>query len=324
MMSFKYLISNVTIAIALLFCIGGCSGGGGGGNDGDDGLTYSGLTDQAEVNELNAEDVSGGAFGAGLIGDGMMGFSLDQSSDETYVEEFRTATLPVILNDSLYLIDFNSPSTGAFQAALETVSATINGNCGGSMSYSVSADDLAGTFNGSFSFSQYCNDGTTINGRAGFDGRINLVTDEFIEATLSFDNLSGGGLTLSGDIDIDFTSSPDIITFNAYGQDPGTGKVYWIRDYTITIDEGAGFTQVEMSGRFYHPDFGYVALTTTAAFVLHDGDQWPTSGTLVVTGANNSKAKITAIDNANCSVEADLDGDDAYEWDSGTLYWDEI
>ena len=323
-MNFRLFKSNVTIAIVLLIFIGGCSGGGGGGNDGNDGITYSGLTNQVEVNELNAEDVSGGAFGAGLIGDGMMGFSLDARSDEALVEEFRTATLPAILRDSLYLIDFNSPSAGAFQAALETVSATINGNCGGSMSYSVSADDLRGDFSGSFSFSQYCNDGTTINGRAEFDGRINVGTDEFIEATLSFDNLSGGGLTLSGDIDIDFTSSPDVISFNAYGQDSGTGKVYWIRDYTITIDEGAGSTQVEMSGRFYHPDYGYVTLTTTAAFVLHDGDEWPNSGNLVVAGANNSKARITAIDNTNCYVEADIDGDDAYEWDSGTLNWDEI
>ena len=321
----KCLISRVTMVLALLCCIGGCSsGGGGGGNDGDDGITYSGLTEQAEINDLNAEDVTGGAFGAGLIGDDMMGFSLDGSPNETYVEKFRTAKIPVILSDSLYLIDFNSPSAGAFQAAMETVSASIDGNCGGNMSYSVSADNEVGTFNGSFTFSQYCNDGTTINGRARFDGRMNLDTDQFIEAYLSFDNLSGGGLTLDGDIDIDFSSTPDIITFNAYGKDPGTGKVFWIRDYSITIDENAGLTEVEMTGMFYHPDYGYVTLATTSTFVLHDEDEWPTSGSLVVTGAKNSKARITAIDNANCTVEADLDGDDAYEWDSGTIYWDEL
>ncbi|CAB1064202.1 hypothetical protein D1BOALGB6SA_8993 [Olavius sp. associated proteobacterium Delta 1] len=322
MKDLRYLILWVTIASALLYCIGGCSGGG--GNGGDDGIAYSGLTSQAEISDQNAEDISGGSFGAGLIGDGMMGFSLDQSSNEKFVRKFRTVKVPEILSDSLHLIDFTNPPAGVGQAALETVSETIDGNCGGSMSYSVSADNVIGTFSGRFTFSQYCNDGTTINGRASFEGRINLDTEEFVEAYLSFDNLSGGGLTLDGDIEFDFASSPNMISFNAYAQDPGTGKVYWIRDYSIAIGEYVGLVQIEMSGMFYHPDYGYVNLSTTAPFILHDGDEWPTSGTLVVTGVNNSKAKITAIDNANCAVEADFDGDDSYEWDSGTIIWDDI
>ncbi len=334
MKKLKYLILHVTIAVSLLFYIGGCSSGGGGGSDGDDGLTYSGLTSQAEISEQNAEDISGGAFGAGLIGDGMMGISsLDRSSDEHLVGEFRAAKVPQILSDSLHLIDFSAPSAGAARAALDTIredSEPIPGDCGASMSYSysysVSADGVVGTYSGTFTFSGYCDGGTTINGSASFEGSINLVTDEFVEAYLSFNELSGGDLTLDGDIEIVFKESPDpdIITFNAYGQDPGTGKVYWIRDYSITIDENAGTTEVEMSGMFYHPDFGYVTIATTAAFVLHDGDDWPTAGTLVVTGANNAKAKIEAIDKNTCRVTAEFNGDDAYEWDSGTMNWNEI
>ena len=108
MKNLRCLILWVTIAAAIPYIVGGCSGGGGGGNDGDDGITYSGLTNQAEINDLNAEDISGGAFGAGLIGDGMMGFSLDQSPNDKFVRKFRSVKIPVILSDSLNLIDFSS------------------------------------------------------------------------------------------------------------------------------------------------------------------------------------------------------------------------
>jgi len=325
MKNLRRLFLWVIIAVALPYTFGGCSGGGGGDNDdGDDGITYSGLTDAAVINELNAEDISGGAFGAGLVGDGMMALSLDQDQNNNTVNKFRSVKIPVILSDSLNLLNFGSSSTGGFEAALETVSETINGNCGGSMSYSVQADNLDGTFSGNFNFKDYCNDGTTINGKARFDGKMNVDTGEFVEAYFSFDNLSGADLKLDGDIDIDFSASPNVITFNAYGQDPSSGKVFWIRNYSITIDEYSGYIQIEMAGRFYHPDYGYVTLSTTESFVLHDGDEWPTSGTLIVEGANSAKAKITAIDKANCAVEADIDGDDSYEWVSETLIWDEI
>jgi hypothetical protein len=314
------------LALTLPYAYGGCSGGGGGG-DGSDasaGITYTGVTNPAEISASNAEDISGGAFGAGLIGDGMMGLSVDQGPNDNTVRKFRTVKVPLILRNSLDLIDFTSSPAGGVQAAVETAGDTIDGNCGGTMSYSVSADDVEGTFSGSFTFTNYCNDGTTINGGASFDGRMNVDSGGFLEAHLSFDNLSGGDLTLDGDLEMDFTVSPKMITFNAYGHDPSSGKVYWIRDYSIAIDENTGFAEVEIAGMFYHPDYGYVTISTTEPIVLHDGDEWPTSGALVVTGAYSSKARITAIDNVNCTVEADIDGDDSYEWDSGTMIWDDI
>lgn len=319
----RFLILCIILAFTLPFSYGGCSGGGGGG-DGSAGTSYSGLTDPAEIDVLNAEDLAGGAFGAGLTGDGMMILNLGQVPDDNYVGEFRSVKVPLILCHSLDLLDFTSSPPGGVQSAMETVSDTINGNCGGSMSYSVSADTEEGSFNGNFIFSDYCNDGTTISGRAGFDGRMNVDTSEFLEVNLTFDNLSGGDLALDGNIEIDFTTSPNLITFNAYGQDPASGKVYWIRNYNITIAENTGYVEMQMSGTFYHPDFGYVTLSTVEPFVLHDGDEWPTSGRLVVAGANGSKAQLTAIDNVYCVVEADIDGDDSYEWDSGTLAWDDI
>jgi hypothetical protein len=333
MKNLKFLTLSMILALTLSFTYLGCSGGGGGGDDGNSGMVFSGLTTPAEINESNAEDLSGGAFGAGLIGDGMgdgmMDLSLDQGPNDNYIGKYRAVKVPLILSNSLDLVDFTASSAGGFQAALETATATLTGECGGTMSYTVSADIDGGDFNGSFTFSNYCNGGTTINGGASFDGRLDATTEELLEAHFSFDNLSGGELTLDGDIDMDFTVSPKIITFNAYGQDASSGKVYWIRDYSIAIDEDENQfpvqTTVLMDGMFYHPDHGYVELSTPVPIVLLGDDEWPTSGTLVVTGANNAKAKITAIDNANCTIEADIDGDDAYEFlVSATMTWDDV
>ena len=317
-----FSIIGVTVAVTFI----GCSGGGGGGNsDGAaGGLTYSGVTTPAQVDETNAEEIAGGAFATGLIGDGMVGLGVDLQIESYRIRNFRSVNLPVILSDSLNLVDFTSASTGGVQAATQSQSDIIEGGCGGTMSYSVTVDDEQGTFNGSFTFSDYCNDSTIINGAARFNGRMDVASGSFIEATFSFDRLSGGELLLDGEIQIDFAATPNVITFNAYGQDPNSGAIFWIKNYSITIDEFAGFVEIEMVGTFYHPDFGYVTLSTPEALVLHDGDEWPESGTLIVTGANSSKAKLTANDHLTCTVEVDGDGDGAYEWESVIMSWEQL
>ena len=318
MKNFRFLILFMILTFTLPYTYGGCGGGGGGS---DSGIVYSGLTTSAALTDANAEDLSGGALGAGLIGDGMMGLSVNQGPGSYHIKNMRSVQVPQILSDSLDLIDFASASPGGMYAAAQNDSDTIPDGCGGSMSYSVSYDSATGIFSGSFTFVNYGCDGTTISGGARFSGIINPSNSEFIEASFSFDNLSGGDLTLDGDLTIDYTVIPHEITFSAYGQDPNSGKIFWIDNYSITIDEYAGYVELEMSGRFFHPDHGYVTLSTDQIFVLHDGDEWPASGILIVTGANNSKVKLTANDNVTCSVDVDADGDDAYEWTSGLMNW---
>ena len=314
------------IVIGLAFAFAACSGGGGGGNSGGgtSGPSYSGLTTPAQIDESNAEEIAGGAFATGLIGDGMVGLSVDQQIESYHIRNFRSVKVPIIFSDSLNLVDFSSASSGGIQTATQTQSDIIEGSCGGAMSYSVSVDDAQGTFNGSFAFSDYCNDGTTISGAARFSGQMDVESGDFIEAIFSFDNLSGGELILDGQILIDFAGTPNVVTFNAYGQDPVTGAVFWIQNYSITIEEFAGFVEIEMIGTFYHPDFGYVTLATPEPLVLHDGDEWPESGALIVAGANDSKAKLTAIDDLTCTVEVDRDGDGTYEWDSDIISWEDL
>ncbi len=313
-------IISFTVAIAVASCGGGGGSSSGGGTSG---LTYSGVTSQAEVDESNAEEIAGGAFATGLIGDGMVGLSVDQPTETYHIRNFRSVNVPAVLSDSLNRVDFDDAASGGIQAAAQSASDTIAGDCGGTMSYSISYDDQQGTFSGSFTFSDYCYGATTMNVAAEFDGQIDVNTQEFIEASFYFDNLSGGDLSLDGEIHIDFSVTSNVITFNAYCQDPTTGAVFWIKDYRITIEEFAGYVEIEMVGTFYHPDFGYVTLTTPETLVLHDGDEWPESGTLIVTGANNSKAKLTAMD-LTCTVDVDHEGDGTYDWFSDDINWEDL
>jgi hypothetical protein len=162
----------IIIGFTLAFAFAGCSGGGGGGNSGGgaSGLTYSGVTTPAQVDQSNVEEITGGAFATGLIGDGMVGLSVDQQIESYHIRNFRSVKVPTVLSDSLNLVDFTSASSGGIQAATQTESDIIEGNCGGTMPYSVSVDDAQGTFNGSFTFSDYCNDGAIINGRTKKSG----------------------------------------------------------------------------------------------------------------------------------------------------------
>ena len=322
----RFLLSMI---MGLAMVLAGCSGGGGGGNSdgGAGGLIYSGVTNEAAVDESNAAEIAGGAFETGLIGDGMMGLSLEQPTESYQIREFRSVKVPRILSDSLYLVDFTAASSGDIQAAAQAASDIIEGSCGGTMSYSITFDDQLGTFGGSFAFSNYCNDGITINGSTRFNGQMDVDSGSFIEATFSFDNLSGGELILDGEVHVDFEATPNVITFDAYSQDPVTGAVFWIEDYIITIDEYADHVVIEMAGRFYHPVFGHVTLSMPEPpepLVLYNGEEWPESGALVVTGANGSKAKLTAVDHLTCTVAVDSDGDDTYEWESDIMNWEDL
>jgi hypothetical protein len=76
---------------------------------------------------------------------------------------------------------------------------------------------------------------------------------------------------------------------------------------------------LNMRGKFYHPDYGYVYLTTQTPLSISNTDLWPSAGTLIATGANSSKVKLTATSSTTYSIEIDADGDAAYDG-SDVLY----
>ena len=96
-----------------------------------------------------------------------------------------------------------------------------------------------------------------------------------------------------------------------------------MKDYSINLSQFVGHLEIEIFGTFYHPDEGFVTITTTEPFVVFDEDDWPESGQLEIQGDRNTKALLSAINHMHYRIEADTDGDGVFDMDSGILDWTE-
>ena len=305
----------------------GCGGGGGGSGGGGD--QYSGSTAAAEVNENNVTEIAAGAFAAGQTGTVMTGSEASQDAQETAVlgsDHFRTLNVPRILGDAARSMDLRPylHQWSANEAANQTESGIGNGPCGGSYTYTVTVNTNSGAFSGSFIFSSYCDNGVTISGKATISGTANPETGDIITITFSFTNLSDDTMRMNGKISMDYSDSPILCTSDCLLKDKRTGKTYWAKNYSLNIYEYPDRIEFEIFGKFYHPDYGFVEVSTEEPFVIFDGDDWPSSGILLMLGANNTRAKLEAIDETQCRIEADTDGDGVYDWFSEPLDWSDL
>lgn len=214
------------------------------------------------------------------------------------------------------------------QAAGATVTDTIYGACGGSAT-------LAGTNNsspgyveasGTMTFRGFCAPAAD-GGSVVVDGTVRFSmsgasTAFLFVMTSPYLSVTVGGESCVYALDYRCTMSNlgDIVgavTLTATFQTPD-GKVYRIVDYTVN----ANITThtVTISGRFYHPDHGYVDVTTpgpiTYEYCGNIGSYLPTTGSLRVTGEGGHYAEFHGVD---CfTYEVCLDGPPAtcttYSW----------
>ena len=315
------------------FSIIATGGGGGGGEEGGGApppISYTGLTTQTTIDKNNAEDLATGAYEGGRTGGAIGGMGVVQTETSENIGYSRMLEVSQVLEDSLRQVDLMSRSGGAFIGAVYTETGTIYGDCGGSASYTISVNDQTGDFSGSLTFSSYCEDGVTISGSVSFSGQVDVITEDLLRFSFTFNALTGtsgsDSFTLSGYISCDLTVSPATMIMTMLVQDNSTGKVYWVKDYTMTVTEGATYVDIEFSGTYYDPDYGYVVLNTPTPFRIYDGDEWPSDGVLVVTGntgiaGGSTMARLTVLSSTTYQVEADTNGDGSYDWDSGPLSW---
>ena len=85
------------------------------------------------------------------------------------------------------------------------------------------------------------------------------------------------------------------------------GKVYQVLDYQVTAVQATH--ALTISGRFYHPDYGWVEVTTAPGGLISSdcqGTYLPSSGWIRVTGANGTYGEMVPVDCTSYQVCYDL------------------
>lgn len=328
--------------LVVVFGLAACGGGGGGG-EGDGGgsgsssISYTGVASQAVVTSSNADDLSAGAVlnaGAGTS-TSLVGAVTDETGSPATLRSVATSmAIKKALGRMNYTNDGNQ-----IAGAMVSGSDTMFGNCGGSASYNVSVDDVTGNFNGSANFNGYCDDSDVLTGSMDFSGNLD------INALINFDlvifnsiNLSTSSLTVITEGDTftiagsfsstGITSNSESIFMTLNIRD-AAGMVYRIENFQCMMTYDLQFTGPDrlriVSGRFYHPAYGYVDIVTTSDFLITGNAEYPYSGVLLVTGNNGSRAELTANSDAQTfGVLVDADGMGGYDGPATFYRWDAL
>ena len=284
----------VFILLAGVLTLGACGGGGGGG----------GGSSQAVVDENNAYDLITGAFsGAWLAAE------LD--------------TVIILMFDEIF-IDEEGGYAGA---------------CGGNLTYSGTYNEVSGAFSGSVTMNELCEEDffgedVVVDGSISASGFIDIDTDELKTYTIKINNFTASTAqeseTLTGNIAVDLTSFPAVLSFSGSLKDNITGKTYRMTNMVMEVYEGIDFIDIVITGKYEDSDYGSVVVSTEEAFRFFDFDDWFSSGILVATGDTGieggaTKSKMSVLNDTAFLVEADTDGDGLYDdYSSGAVSWDEI
>ncbi|TQV73394.1 hypothetical protein FKG94_16960 [Exilibacterium tricleocarpae] len=337
--SLRYLL-GLGLAAGLLY---GCGGGSGGSSDDgespDTTVTFAGLTTQAQVTTDNAP-----AFTAAVLTNSIAGASPsavigvaardDQaaapknpiytgSSSRMYTGGSEGAANPLFTESSR--VDIRSVLSAAATAI--TVD-PITQNCadGGSITVEMSVDPDSSSFTGEVTFANCVEAGLTSNGTMALSGTLNPDTETIngliTLAFTSFTTKSQGSestaavdITLNGSMACELTTLPFAFgcTQNFDLRDNLGNETFRTEDLAVVLSTVTGGSAVAITGKFYHPDHGYIETITPTDLIWLAGDPWPSSGALRLLGADDSSARVTVIDSTQYMLEVDNDGDGVFE-----------
>lgn len=293
----------VGVGITLSAC------GGGGGSGGSSSIAYSGVSTPATLTASNGETLATSAYENGASGDSVAGVlaSLNSPSGDDGFHGPRTQTLLNVLKQDVETFTaLSTQNSAGIAKATQTASGTETGDCGGTAAYSISVNDINNEFSGTITYSGFCDDIYTITGRLSFQG--SYANNAFDSTTLTLDDLTivagSESLAVDGTITASQSGATTTVVSNLLMQN-ASGGVFKTEDLTIVSTAFSTYDEVSYSGRFYHPDYGYVTLSTPSgeAFVVYHIDDYPSSGQLVATGANGGTATLTATSNTTYQLD---------------------
>ena len=298
----------VVLAGSLLL-LTACGGGGGGGDDGPSiPSTYTGLTTQATLTQNNAVEIVSGAVGGSMIAEDVGDVVPLAAQDMQISGGLQVSNLFKEL--ALQAI---SPEQSSV-SPLTTESSTELGDCGGSVSYTITINDSSGAITGSFTFDAYCSQGVTIDGVMPISGS---ATTDVLKIKMVFDDISVTSDTMSqtltsGTATFALYDTKETETLNYVLIDNTSLQTFFISNYVLSITYGATSDAATFTGRYYHPDYGYVGISTLTTLTVPD-TALPTGGTVRFSGSG-SRADLTFNADQSTLLQLDTNNDGTYEF----------
>ncbi len=288
------LIKSIILGLGLT--LAACGGGSGGGNTGPTGITYTGKTNSADVDDTNTQ-----TYAAAII-DGsqdsqenlsQLGLTVVASNDSTAQQNKQHVMMNMLVEKIKSDIE---KTTSNGNSLISGAIPPSNGNCGGTSS--ITGSNTATGFEYSINYSNHCTSfngiSVTLSGDLTVSGQhypssttIKSMSISFSRFTMVFVDSNNSNATytneFSGTIATNFTANGALESMTVSVNFIENGKVYQISNMSFTTSG----TDVSISGTIYHPDYGYVTFETdpTDPFIVFN-DQL-CGGTLTVTGTNS-------------------------------------
>lgn len=301
----------------ILFSLLIASCGGGGGSSDSQESAYKGISTQAKITQSNAEGLGLDAYTGGSLG--AFAGTFRQASSKSNVQKHDLQNVIKVLKRPVRMLALHPLSASSRSITNKTNTHVTPGLCGGTNQFDYDVNDATGEFNGIFKYTDFCDNGITLNGQVEVVGHYNTATGAVTEVDLSFNSLSqtagGDSFSLNGNVAWIFTAggANESMSMELVIIDVSDNKTYWFNNYLIITSYSAGYITQEISGRYYNHDYGYIDITTQTPLTIYTGDAWPSSGVLLLAGQSNSQAMLS-FSSSSLEISADSDGDNVWEW----------
>ncbi len=313
-----------------------CSGGGGGGG-GNTGIPYTGLSTQAPITVSNANKIFAVVWYAGASSGYVSpspAIAKTPLSENSKNSRLVTLFKQLKVRSSSDFTGFVAKTKNSMRAA--PVNETYYGSVSGTLRITGSIDTNTMTGNLTMTYVNF-NDGDGYT----YDGVVNARVDEFdmtygiiTDMTMSFSLLtiksSNFDISMSGSMRLQesIQTNSDTMTINVVSRDNVSKETSRFENYVqtmtynnIMMPTSAWETYV---GRVYAGKYGYVDVSTSSPCIYSAPQAAPDSGgPIMLSGAGNSKARITPVSVSNVRIEVDADGDTVFE-NKNTYYWSSL
>ncbi len=326
----------VRAAFPVLFAVlvAGCGGGGSASSSTSSTPTSSAPTTETAITQQNSPQAAGAGYqsvssaeGAGSTGGstvaGVTGAGSALPNLLVFARQQIEKMRSIVSNGG------NAVSGATMNTTTVTCDSPPGGGAAGSLSMSMpgSGTLAAGdTVSASFSNCYMASDGYTTNG--SFSLALSSLSGSpptapwSMGGAFSFSNLSIAGTGINETVNGGFSfseSTSDGITINmalngaSVEVEESGGPSLWLQNFqlTATADTSTGESTFYGSGQSADSALnGYVDcnIPSSTAFMLYAGQQYPSSGSMTVTGANNTSVTLTAISDTTVELQVTING----------------